>query len=214
MAAATKDFCMSKQAKDSETRAELRARAVERLSRPGGGEGTRVNAMAALGVLHEMSLSPSTAADALALMHELQVHQVELDLQEDELRRSRAEVEAALARSNQLYDGAPVGLFTVERNTALVELNPTGARLLGGEPETLLGRPLAGFLTPSGGDALHTLLARVADGLAAPACTLELAARAGAPLRVFASAGADPAGPRFMIVLLDPGGHPQVPGSK
>ena len=202
---------MSKQAKDSETRAELRLRAVQRLSRPGSAEGTRVNALAALGVLHEMSLSPATAADALALMHELQVHQVELDLQEDELRRSRAEVEAALARSNQLYDSAPVGLLTVERNTALVELNMMGARLLGGEPQALLGRPLAGFLTPSGGDALHVLLARVAEGLAAPACTLELATRDGAPLRVFATASADPAGPRFLMALLELGERNEAP---
>ena len=204
---------MSKQAKDSGTRAELRARSVARLSRPGSAEGTRVNALAALGVLHEMSLSPSTAADALALMHELQVHQVELDLQEDELRRSRAEVEVALARSNQIYDSAPVALFTVERNTALVELNQAGARLLGGEPETLLGRPLAGFLTPSGGDALHALLARAVDGLVAPACTLELASRDGASPRVFATVGTDPAGPRFLLALLELVERPQVPKS-
>ena len=202
---------MSKQAKDSETRAELRLRAAQRLSRPGGVEGTRVNALAALGVLHEMSLSPATAADALALMHELQVHQVELDLQEDELRNSRAEVEAALVRSNQLYDSAPVALFTIERNTALVELNQTGARLLGGEPEALRGRPLAGFLTPSGGDALHILLSRVAEGLAAPACTLELATTNGAPLRMFATASADPAGPRFLMALLELGERNEAP---
>ena len=202
---------MSKQAKDSETRAELSLRAVQRLTKTGGTVTTRANALAALGVLHEMALSPSTAADALALMHELQVHQVELDLQEDELRSSRAEVEAALVRSNQLYDSAPVGLFTVERNTALVELNLAGARLLGGEPEALLGRPLAGFLTPSGGDALHVLLARVAEGLTAPACTLELATRAGAPLRVFATASADPAGPRFLMALLNPGERNEAP---
>ena len=202
---------MSKQAKDSETRAELRLRAVQRLTKTGGTVTTRANALAALGVLHEMALSPSTAADALALMHELQVHQVELDLQEDELRSSRAEVEAALVRSNQLYDSAPVGLFTVERNTALVELNLAGARLLGGEPEALLGRPLAGFLTPSGGDALHVLLARVAEGLTAPPCMLELATRDGAPLRVFATASADPAGPRFLMALLNPGERNEAP---
>ncbi len=202
---------MSKQAKDSETRAELRLRAVQRLSRPGSVEGTRVNALAALGVLHEMALSPATAPDALALMHELQVHQVELDLQEDELRKSRAEVEAALLRSNQLYESAPVGLFTVERNTALVEINLTGARLLGGKPEALFGRPLAGFLTPSGADALHILLARAADGLAGAACTLELSSRDGVPLRVFATASADPAGPRFLMALLDLGERQGVP---
>ena len=204
---------MSSQPNDSQTRDELRLRAVKRLTGSGGGEGTRAGALAALGVLHEMASSPSTAADALALMHELQVHQVELDLQEDELRRSRAELEAVLARSNHLYDCAPVGIFTVEHSTALVELNRTGARLLGAEPEALLGRPLAGFLTPHGGDALHTLLARVAEGHSGEACTLELAARNGAPHLVHASATADPAGPRFLIALLDLGEHPQVPTS-
>ena len=113
---------MSKQAKDSGTRAELRLRAVQRLSRPGSDEGTRVNALAALGVLHEMALSPSTAADALALMHELQVHQVELDLQEEELRRSRAEVEAALADPATLADRDAVASRGEEHRSLQEEL--------------------------------------------------------------------------------------------
>jgi PAS domain-containing protein len=196
---------MSDQGKVLEFRARLRLRAVERLTGASSAEGTRTGALAAFGVLHELASSPSTAADALALMHELQVHQVELDLQEDELRNSRVELEAALARCSQRYDGAPVGLFTVEQSTALVELNMTGARLLGGEPEALLGRPLGTFLTPQGSDALHNLLAQVAEGRVAQACTLELIRYGAAPQRVHATASADPVGPRFLVAFLDLG---------
>ena len=196
---------MSHSGNDPATRAALRLRAVKRLGASVDAEGTRAGALAAFGVLHEMAMAPDSAADALALMHELQVHQVELDMQEDELRSSRAEVEVALERSTQLYDGAPVGCFTVERSTALVELNLTGARLLGATREALLGRRLDAFLTPRSADTLHTLLEHVGTGQPAPACTLELARSSGTPRFVQASAGADPAGPRFLLAFIDLG---------
>ena len=205
---------MSHPAHDAITRAELRLRAVKRLGASGNAEGTRTGALAAFGVLHEMALSPSSAADALALMHELQVHQVELDLQEDELRISRAEVETALERCIHLYDGAPAGCFTVERSTALVELNLTGARLLGGVREALLGQPLDAFLTPRSADTLHTLLEHVGTGQPAPACTLQLRARfAGTPHCVQASASADPAGQRFLLAFIDLGAAEAKPAA-
>jgi hypothetical protein len=82
--------------RDSETRVnrDLRRRALAQLRVPAGSHEARLNSSAALGVLHELASSPSTAEAALALLHELQVHQVELDLQDEELRRSRAELEA------------------------------------------------------------------------------------------------------------------------
>lgn len=194
---------------------ELRVRALSRISGRSDPRDEPVSASAALAVLHELASSPSTAADALALLHELQVHQVELDLQEDELRSSRAEVEAALARQKLLYECAPVGCFTVEQSTAIVECNLTGARLLGAAPETLHGRPLRSFLTPRGADALRALLERVGDSPAEPACTLELETRHAAPRHVHAAASADPTGPRFFVVLLDMGqraaGEPTPP---
>ena len=51
--------------------------------------------------------APRTAADTQRLLHELQVHQVELELQNEELRQAREAGEAALARYTALYDGAP-----------------------------------------------------------------------------------------------------------
>lgn len=186
---------------------DLRLRAVSRLNGRGGEERMRANAPEALGVLFELASSPSTAGDALALLHELQVHQVELDLQAEELRGSRAELEGALTRQSELYDFAPVGCFTVDASTAILETNLRGARLLGFERGELPGQPLDGFLGPRSADVLHTLLARVAEGHEGETCDLELVAAVGKARVVHARAARDPSGPRFLVVLMDAGGR-------
>jgi hypothetical protein len=114
---------MSSDLNEAESQVNLRLRALHRLTGKNGSHGARLNASAALQALHDLASSPSTGAAALALLHELQVYQVELDLQDEELRRSRADLEMTLSRQVQLYDFAPVGCFTVDRSTALQELN-------------------------------------------------------------------------------------------
>src|ERR1700737_479735 len=130
---------------EAESEADLRLRALQRLTGKSGAHDGRLNASAAFRVLHDLASSPSTSAAALALLHELQVYQVELDLQDEELRRSSAELEATLIRQVQLYDFAPVGCFTVDRITVLRELNLTAANMLGSERDQLLGRALDSF---------------------------------------------------------------------
>ena len=136
---------MSNRTTEPRRQADLRVRAVSKLTGRSP-EHAHQSASAALGVLHELASSPATAADALALLHELQVHQVEVDLQAEELHASRAELETALHRQIQLYDFAPVGCFTVDPGGALLELNSTGAELLGSARDALLGQSLPGFL--------------------------------------------------------------------
>src|SRR5580692_6943567 len=140
------DPAMSIDLSGAKSERDLRLRALNHLMVPGSSHDHRLDAAAALGVLHQLASSSSTAGAALTLLHELQVHQVELDLQDEELRRSRAELEGALARQVQLYDFAPVGYLTVDRATALRELNLTAADMLGSERDQLLGRTLDSFL--------------------------------------------------------------------
>ena len=188
-------------------KASLRLRALTRLA-PGAAAlpHAGATASAALGVLHELASSPETAVDALTLLHELQVNQVELELQDEELRVSRAELEKSLSRQFQLYDYAPVGCYTVDRSSTVYELNLTGARLLGYERELIQGQPLASFLTPRSARELHALLAWAGgSGQHEVGCSLELLGTAGKPRMVQAAANADPSGTGFLVAFIDLG---------
>ncbi|MDY0747562.1 PAS domain-containing protein [Paucibacter sp. R3-3] len=183
---------------------DLRSRAAARLA---GQEMDlkRASPSEAMRVLFELASSPENAADALALLHELQVHQVELELQGEELRDSRAELEAALARQIELYEVAPVACFTVDAETRLHEMNLGAARLLGSDRDTLLGMSLTRFLTEGSADALLTLLKNVAQGKSRMTCKLDLLGVEQRPLAVQAGATRDPAGDRFLIAFVEVG---------
>ena|ERR1700722_2583765 len=187
---------------EAENQADLRLRALQRLTGKNGSHDVRLNASAAFEVLYNLASSPSTGAAALALLHELQVYQVELDVQDEELRRSRAELEATLMRQVQLYDFTPVGCFTVDRATVLRELNFTAAGMLGVERDQLLGRRLDSFLAPQSAQALQAMLTGVSNGTPTAVDVLRLLMRNGAARHVHASASRDPEGEHFLIAFV------------
>jgi PAS domain-containing protein len=184
--------------------ADLRSRAATRLAGPGARQAA--GAADALTVLHALASSPATAPDALALLHELQVHQVELELQAQELHESRVELESALRRQIELYDFQPVGCFTVDANLVLQELNLTGARMLGIERDDAYGMGLHTFFCADSRHQLRALLAGVEPRQARPACVLNLGSDEGPRQSVLASVGADPAANRFFVSLAIAGG--------
>jgi len=77
------------------------------------------------------SLDELPPEDARRLLHELQVHQIELEMQNEELQRAREELDESHARYADLYDFAPVGYFTFDRQGLVQEVNLTGAEMLG-----------------------------------------------------------------------------------
>lgn len=158
---------------------------------------------AALGVLHRLASSPDTAIQALSLLHELQVHQVEIELQDEELRASRAELETLLHRQMQLYDHSPAGSFTIDQATVIVELNLAGARLLGLRREAAVGRRFDSFLTTGDRLVLETMLELTAGGQAGAECEVRLNAWTDIPKPVRVRAAADPAGPRFVLASIE-----------
>jgi len=180
----------------------LRIRALSRLIGGHTPPAERLDPSVAFQALYELALSPSTAPRALALLHELQVHQVELELQEEELRRSRAELESTVIRQAQLYDCAPVALFTVGRSSEVIEFNATGARLLGIDGDALRGASLDAFLAADSALALRSMLTRLGAGAVAESCSLQVVVPDGAPRSVLGSASLDPAGPNFLVALV------------
>jgi PAS domain S-box-containing protein len=86
------------------------------------------------------------AEDIQNIIHELQVHQIELEMQNEELRRSQIELEESRNRYVDLYDFAPVGYVTVDQNLLVIEANLTGANLLGIERSRLMKNGLFHYI--------------------------------------------------------------------
>jgi signal transduction histidine kinase/CheY-like chemotaxis protein len=87
-----------------------------------------------------------TPEEAQRLVHELEVHQAELEIQNEELLHARAELEKTLAEYTELYDFAPIGYFTLGIDGTIRAVNLTGGALLGVECSSLLGRRLGMYL--------------------------------------------------------------------
>jgi chemotaxis family two-component system sensor kinase Cph1 len=93
--------------------------------------------------------------DSQRLVHELQVHQLELEMQNEELRRVQMELEESRDRYVDLYEFAPVGYLTLSRDGLIVEINLTGASLLGVDRSKLMTRRFASFVVPEDRDRWH-----------------------------------------------------------
>jgi PAS domain-containing protein len=79
----------------------------------------------------EKANHPVVEADVKKLLHELQVHQIELEMQNEELIKANMTAEMALKKYTMLYDFAPMGYFTLDSEGSIIDLNFTGADMLG-----------------------------------------------------------------------------------
>jgi hypothetical protein len=86
-------------------------------------------------------------ADVKKLMHELQVHQIELEMQNEELREAYATAETALKKYTLLYDFAPMGYFTLNSEGSICDLNFTGAEILDDRRFSLLNSNFKLFIS-------------------------------------------------------------------
>jgi len=89
------------------------------------------------------------------VLHDLRVHQIELEMQNEELRRTQADLEASRARYFDLYDLAPVGYFTISEKGLILEANFTAATLLGVARGALIKQPLTRFIVPEDQDRYY-----------------------------------------------------------
>jgi signal transduction histidine kinase len=103
---------------------------------------------------------PEADAQLLRLLHELQVHRVELELQNEALLEARSEIELGLQRYTDLYDLAPVGYFTLTRDGLIEQSNLAGAALFALPRASCAGRPFLSLLAPAAQGAFKVFLER------------------------------------------------------
>ena len=87
--------------------------------------------------------------DTHRLIHELRVHQIELEMQNKELRRAQAALEESRMRYADLYDFAPLGYFTLDEQGRIIEVNLTGAKQLGIDKGDLIKVPFVAMVVES-----------------------------------------------------------------
>ena len=146
---------------------------------------------------------PTTKADPRRLQHELDVHQSQLELQNEELRATQAKLEAALAQYTELYDFVPAGYFTLARDSTIRQANLMGAGLLGIERSRLLNQRLAGFVAAEARSAFGGLLARAFETKAPQSGEIMLSIRGKPPLTVLLQASVTGDGQECRVVLTD-----------
>lgn len=146
----------------SNIHAQLRQRAETSIS--GGSapatHGWSIGA-APLALLHRLASDPASAGDALKLLHELQVHQVELDLQYEHIEDERLALEQSTQQLADLYAFVPVAYFMVTTTGQVTQGNIAAARMLGVERDDVTSCNISQLAAPDSQPALLALLEQV-----------------------------------------------------
>ncbi len=143
-----------------------------------------------------------SSKDTQHLISELGTHQIELEMQNEELRKAQAELDASRRKYADLYDFSPVGYFTFDRRGVILDVNLTGASQIGVDKRELLKKPFSFFLAD--GEDRKTFADHRAAVLrtgAGAACELKLKRQDGALFNARLQsivAGTEEGGPLFV----------------
>ena len=137
------------------------------------------------------------------LLHELQVHQIELEMQNEELRKSREQLEGEAAKYADLYDFAPVGYFALVSNGKITRTNLAGGRLMGIERSELVGRRFGVFLARQDLTVFNAFLQQVFATDSSQSCEVALTGEARLPVFVQIEALLSPDKQECCMVVVD-----------
>jgi PAS domain S-box-containing protein len=144
--------------------------------------------------------------DAARIIHELRVHQIELEMQNEELHRAQGDLEASRSQYFDLYDLAPVGYFTLSNKGLILEANLTAARLFGVARKQLVKQPVARFIFREDQGIYDRHRKQLMETGRPQVCELRMLCADAAPfwarLEAIAALGADGA-PMFRAVVSD-----------
>jgi PAS domain S-box-containing protein len=127
---------------------------------------------------HAESLSTQ---DFSTLLHELRIHQIELELQNEELRRSQTELEEISDKYRELYDSAPLGYLTLDTDGVIQEINLRGAELFGTPRRWLLKRPFLQYVSKNDLSRYLDHRKALVESRSLRSCELRLLSKGGQP---------------------------------
>ena len=147
------------------------------------------------------ALSPEATRD---LLHELRVHQIELEMQNEELRRAQVELDVSRARYFNLYDLAPVGYCSVSEQGLILQANLAAATMLGTTRAALVKQPVSRFILKADQDTWYLHRKLLSETGQAQSLQLRLVQQDGAQLwvQLAARAANEAVGPPVMLLVL------------
>ncbi len=146
---------------------------------------------------------PSSETDKLKLIHELQVHQIELELQNEELRLAKERAEIATEKYIELYDFAPNGYFTLLKGGNIIKLNICGARMLGKERSRLINSLFGFFVTNDTLPIFNHFLEEVFSTLSQKNCEVLLSPIDSLPLHIHLTGVISENGTECLLTAVD-----------
>jgi hypothetical protein len=123
--------------------------------------------------------------DALKLLHELQVHQIELEMQNEELIKANETAETALKKYTMLYDFAPMGYFTLDAVGNICELNFTGAEILGDKRFSLVNSNFKLFIAEESRTVFDKFFSKIYSKKGKESCEVKLGYDGNPPCTVY-----------------------------
>ena len=145
--------------------------------------------------------------EAKELLNELQVHMVELTMQNEELKAAQEALEKAKDRYRTLYDSAPVCYLTLDKGGIIYEANQTVASLLNLTRDKLIGQYFQSFLVPESADSLHLFLQKSLNPKVTKHLELGLKTHGGAVIKMSVTINAEVNSSnmpvRYRVVLVD-----------
>lgn len=123
-------------------------------------------------------------AEALKMIHEIQVHQVELEMQNEELMRAKDMAEASSRKFAELYDFAPSGYFTLSKEGEIIELNHFGSLMLGKDRQRLKSSRFGFFVSDETKPVFNSFFEKVFVSKVKESCEVSLVSDGNSPLEV------------------------------
>ncbi|MCX6249351.1 MAG: PAS domain-containing protein [Bacteroidetes bacterium] len=142
-------------------------------------------------------------AEILKLMHELEVHQIELEMQNEELIMARSAAQAATEKYTELYDFAPSGYFTLSKEGKIIDLNLCGSQMLGKERSLIINSPFEFFVSNNTKPIFNLFLEKVFNSKAKESCEITLSTNGYLPTYVHLFGMVTENGEQCLVTAID-----------
>ncbi|MCX6163019.1 MAG: PAS domain S-box protein [Ignavibacteriae bacterium] len=142
-------------------------------------------------------------ADTQRLIHELEVHQIELELLNQELLEAKEQAETNAEKYTELYDFAPAGYFTLSKEGDIIKLNLSGAKMLGQERSHLINKKFRFFVSEDTRQFFNDFLRKVFESKTKESGEAALSTDGNLPMHIYITGIIAENGERCFMTVVD-----------